>query len=556
MAMPMKKYTGPVILIFLLLAFTETSIPYFYAQQKCLPDHVFLGQVISTFDQNMYFSYIRQAMQGHFLFTNRLTYIDHHPAFINLEFWMVGIMQHITGAGENTLYTLWRLCGAFSLVTGIVLFSGLLLPNLKKVCFAVSVYLFAGGIGFVHALLNVLGARNAAANWPLFGNARIYNLALDSSSLAIPFNQLMTNPHFTLPTGMVLMGFYFFLMAEFRGGTRNYWISGLLFLLIGFIRPYDIIPISIVLPLYVAISPGSNLSSTNRLHSIAARLIPFGLLIPALVYNVWLFRYHPVFRYWSSQGDNSQMIPDFWVHYVNFGIAGLLALVRLALIKKIKPRQGELFLALLFVVTLCVNHLGRYTELARWSFQVGGYATAPLIILGCMPAYREIFSRRKIYTACMCGVIAIVLASNYALVSYRCYILGDRLNRTHMYARRSEYESWMWMRDHSREGEVLLASVYTSSRIAKYTDLRVVAGHPFVTPDYERTCLLAQQIDYDSVLTPNSKKILDSFRVDYLYVGAGEKRYNNYHIKADEYIKPVFTNDVADIYRITRPSGR
>ena len=545
-----KKQLVNIVFVFSAMLFIESSIPFLYAQRKCKPDHVFLGQTISTFDQNMYFSFIRQAEIGHFLFWNNLTYKEHKPAFINLEFWLVGALQRMTGLDENGIYTLWRVLGIVFLVTGFVLLASLIFQSVWKICFAALLFLFSGGIGFIHATLNRLGFRTATGNWSVFGYSSTSSLALDTSSCLMPINQAMTNPHFTMPTGLILIGFYFFMLAEKTRQTKHNIYSGIVFFLIGLIRPYDLLPVLVAIPIYILFtSSRTDFFKKELLYVEMQRLLPVFIILPVLCYNLWLFRCHPIFRYWSSQGDNAQMIPSFWVHYLNFGVIGFLALVRICLIKKVSIHRTELFFVILFVATLIINHSGKYSGLMPWSFQVGAYSAAPLVLIGLVPEYGKIFPN-GVYRCLTAILITLIIVSNVAILVFRCVILRDPLNQTHMYAKLDEYNSWMWLRTFTKPGEILLATTYTSSRIAKYTDLRVVTGHPFVTPDYEATSKLAMQVNFDSTISQRSMEVLEQLHVDYIYVGPNERTNSVVKIKASAYVTPVFSNAAVDIYRI------
>ncbi len=552
----MKKTTLYIVLLFSFLAFVLSSVPYLYVHHITQPSHVFLGQIISTLDHNMYFSFIRQAESGHFLFRNRLTYIEHAPVFVNLEFWFVGTLQRITGFDENQLYKWWRILGIVSLVTGFVLNARLLLQSTAKVYAATALFLFSGGIGFIHTSLNLMGFRAVVKHWGVFGYSATSALSLDTSSCIMPFNQMMTNPHFSLPTGIILLGFYYFLSAEMKNNLSHYALSGCFFFLTGLIRPYDILPVVCAIPVYVALTnKAGKFSGLEKPGAVVWRLLPVMCVVPVLAYNVWLFRWHPVFSHWSSQGNNSHMIPSFLVHYVNFGIIGLLALLRVALYKKVRFGSSEIFLSILFVVTLIINHAGHYTTLMPWSFQVGAFAAAPLVLLGCAPEYGELFRQRYVYRIFVTAVALVVVASNLALVEFRCAIIGDRKNFSHMLTSKDEYDSWIWLRNHSRPGEVLLSSFYSSSRIAKYTDLNVVAGHPFVTPEFERTQQIAAKVVFDSVIGQPAWEALQQLRVDYIYIGPTERVFARYQIKDTDSVRRVFSNPVVDIYKILRKTG-
>ena len=545
----MKKRIAFIVVALTLVCFAESCIPYWYAQHQCAVGNVFLGQIISTFDQNMYCSFLRQAADGHFLFINRLTYMPHDPVFVNLEFWSMGSLQHLFGLSENGIYNLWRFLGVAGTTLGFTALASLFFKDRRKLLFVSAVFLFSGGIGFVHALLAKAGLLSLAKQYLIFGYSTTPTLALDTSTYLFPLNQVMTNPHFSFPTGLIMIGYYFFVKAELSASLRYYYWFGITMLCIGLIRPYDIIPVFAVIPVYMLLTrkPAQWFAKDSR-----PLLVALLIVLPALLYDLWLFHYHPIFKYWSSQGDNSFMIPSIAVHLVNFGVVGLLALLRCVLFRKYPLGRGELFLLVLVVVTLLTNHAGKFISLMPWSFQVGGYLAAPLVILAFSLPYRRLINNANTYRFALAGFVLVLLLSNAAVLYWRCFVLSDPLNRSHMYAKKDEYDAWQWLRQHTHAGEVLLSSTYSSSRIAKYTDLSVVVGHPFVSPDYKNTKEIAQRIILDSVITDSVRGDLSRLRVDYIYVGPIERQASSKSFNGCAGISRVYQNSEVSVFKVMR----
>ena len=139
----LKIYT--VALVVAIALFVESYIPYYIAGHNNPPMASFLGQVEYTADQNMYFSFIRQAFEGNYVFTNRLTAIPNDRTFFNIEFLMVGQIMRLFDLSENGVYQIWRFLGAFALAFGFAFLSSAILSGyVKKVC-ALLVFTFAGG---------------------------------------------------------------------------------------------------------------------------------------------------------------------------------------------------------------------------------------------------------------------------------------------------------------------------------------------------------------------------------------------------------------------------
>lgn len=539
-----------ILIIFLsVLAFIESSIPYYYASNRCGNDKVFLGQIISTFDQNMYFSFTRQARNGHILFNNRLTYISNPAVFFNLEFLGVGMLQRLTGMDENAVYSVWRFAGVVVLSISFVLLADLVLKDFLIVVLSSILFLFSGGIGFVRSFLNIAGLRNLfTGTGSIFGNSVPPNLAMDTSTYLLPINQEIANPHFSLPTGIFILACYYYLRALMQKQEKYFYYSLILFLVTGFVRPYDILPVLVIFPLFYLATCKTRGFDKNFLLSMTP---VWGVLLP-FAYNIWLFRFNKIFSQWSVQGDNSYIIPSFPVHLLNFGIMGLMLIIRLIWIKKQPLKVPEVFFLITVAVTLCINHIGKYSAIIPWSFQVGGYVAAPIVLLGFGFDYQAI-SRKKIFRGIVfSGIMFLILVSNLALVSFRCKLLSDPANRTHMYASREEFDSWKWLQKNTKPGEVVLSSAYTCSRIAKYTDLSVVAGHPTVSPFYKATVEIAKKIVFDSTLPFRYRDELKFLNVDYIYIGAEERLTNPGKIGNTDYLSEIYNNKGVSIYKIRK----
>ena len=128
-------------------AFAESYLPYYFAEHKKPPASSFLGQVAHTSDQDMYFSFIRQAYDGTVVFNNRLTAAPSDGAFVNIQFLAIGQTMRLFHLSENGVYQVWRFAGVLLLALGFALLASVVLPSFWKRLVSLCVFVFAGGFG-------------------------------------------------------------------------------------------------------------------------------------------------------------------------------------------------------------------------------------------------------------------------------------------------------------------------------------------------------------------------------------------------------------------------
>ncbi|MES2704379.1 MAG: hypothetical protein V4649_17190 [Bacteroidota bacterium] len=520
-----------------IVLFAESAIPYLYAARNAGPGHVFLGQVAYTPDQNMYFSFISQAREGQFVFSNKLTAIPHTAVFVNLEWWLIGAIQHITGISENAVYQVWRLLGILLLATGIVMLARIVLPPGRRVLLTTATLLFTGGFGFVFALLSGLH---------LLGQSVLQPGIIDMRYGLLPFQQIVTNPHFSFPHGLILIAYAFFLLGEQRERTKYYLLSGLMFTIIGLVRPYDIIPPFVIFPLYTLF-----VHRCSTLRQLVTRSLPLLITIPVLLYNVWLFKVNDVFKYWSQQGLNAGVMPSPLWHYMAYGIIGVLAIARMAQLRKNPLNVNERFLVLWFAVTFLFIQLGRYFPILGWSPQIGVYLAVPLALLGFGIDTRAWLKRGTARYGVITAAVAVIAISNISIVLYFAKNFNDPSKRDIYYARNEEMDAWQWMRLHIPAGKVVLALPATSQRIAKHTNARVIAAHYSVTPKYAENAVLAYTLFSGGVIDEQRFNTGSDISADYLYIGPEEHAASKATISMSPHgFVPLYSNSAVTIYKV------
>jgi hypothetical protein len=521
------------LIVFIALAvFVESSIPYKCAERNAPAGYQFSGQVSYAPDQNMYFSFISQARDGAFLMNNKLTATPNKPVFLNLEYWLVGYIQHLTGMSENAVYQVWRLLGAALLAIGFYMLTLVVLPAGKRRLAAFAAFFCTGGFGFAFVILSELH---------LTGFDVTHMGMIDMRYGMLPLQQIICNPHMSLPHGLILLAYTFFIMGE-RYGLRKYYVySGLVFVIIGLVRPYDLIPPVIIFPLYAVVL---NRGLRFQLVPLLWRMLPLVMIVPVFMYNVWLFKYNEIFKYWSLQGHNADALPGPLWHYMAYGVVGTLAIVRLIQARKYPPGKIGTFVLLWFGVTFVFIHLGKYIPDIGWSPQIGVYLAAPLTLAACMVGLDGLKESMLKY-AVLPGIVGLVFISNVFVVMYHTRKFVGKVKTEIFYTSNAEMDAFVWLREHTAAGSVVLADNLSSQRIAKYTSNRVVAAHYSVTPRFVESDLLAGSLLTDSLILSGEKPLPAESNISYIYTKTGQ---NMQLPITGNYLREVYRNNGVVVY--------
>jgi hypothetical protein len=523
------------VLCVVLAAFFESCLPYHFAEANKPPSASFLGQVAHTTDQNMYFSFIRQAYDGNIVFNNRLTATPNSGAFVNLQFLAVGRAMRLFHLSENVVYQVWRFAGVLFLALGFALLSLIALPSLSKRLAALCVFIFGGGFG---AFFWFAGAHD------LLSRETTFRLTPDLWSGLLPFQQLMCNPHFSLPHGLMLIGCALFLLAEIR--AQSVWLyvaSGTIFLVNGFVRPYDLISLAVVIPVFIA----SEAIRRFDWRACALRAIPLAIMLPALVYSIWLFEYHPIFKYWSQQGHNIQFMPSPHIQMFSYGIIGLLAIGRILQFRSNPLSLIERFLLVWFVGIFFCVHLGSIIPALGFSPQNSIPLFAPLVLFTFSLRLRLRGFHRGLFIA----VIAVLLAiGNVGGLAHSWRPFFSTADSQNYYATADETAALGWLDKNVGPGGVVLALPPVSGRISKYTSASSLVGHHSVTPHYNSVLVQVRRVLAARQFTPSQHRMLRELGADYLFVGPQEQRSLGFDPNTAPGLARVFAQGSVAIYKV------
>lgn len=480
-----REALGALLLAVAVLALT--AIPYSVAPRRAPPGTVFSGHLQYNEDLNVYYTFIRQGSEGRWLFANRATHLDHDPAFFNLEWLAVGRVAALVG--QERAFQVWRAAGAIAVLLGFMALARTALPRPRQRRVALLMCATGGGFGWL------AGAR-----------------PLDLSMGIHPFVQILWNPHFSLSVGLFLLFAASYAQGERVGGARWYGAAAALAFADGLVRPYDLITLFAALPLFLALDA----LHTRSLRRPALRCLPLIACAPLLFYYVWLFRVHPVFRYWSDQG----VMPAAPLagELAGLGLAGLLLLVRLSLLRRM-PLRGpieRLLLAWLAAVVLLIhaNRLPALSGLMPYSPQLWTTLMPPVILLGLAPW--------RLRPGWLVAILLALNAASSATLLAREYRLAG--SDSTQLLRTSYLGAFRWLEQNAGEDDMVVCSYPTGNRFARRAPVRVVLGHWSVTPEFVRYAGRLRRFYSGAMPADEARAFLEEVRARWVVVGPEERR--------------------------------
>jgi hypothetical protein len=466
------------------------EIPYAAGRAASPPEHRFCGLVSWPDDLNMYFSFARQAAAGHWLFENRLTHLPHGRVFFNPEFLAVGWLMRWCGLEGNAAFEIWRAGGVLALVVGFMALCGAVAVPRGQRMLALLLFVLGGGVGWLAVLLGIEGLR------------------LDLRMAFQPFAQMLLNPNFSLPHGLLLAFMAAFLLGERSGRIGWYLAAGGIVLLEILIRPYDLLTLWIAVPAFVLLAHPQTVSAA------LLRLLPLLFTLPAAAYFFFLFRMHPVFRQWASQG---QMEPVSITDQVAcLGLMALIAAWRLARSRALPLTVAERFLLAWLVAEIGIVHLWRVSTWLPFSPQVGLPVMAPVVLLA-LPAFpAAAWSGLALPArAALAALVAINSVSSGVLLRQRASIVTTQISYYHLPT--AALEAFAWLRTQAGPEDVILADYIEGNRLGRFVSARVVLGHYSVTPEAAAVDAGVKRLLSGQLGGEDARRLLDAWRVRWVY---------------------------------------
>ena len=318
-----SKYLNPErrwVLGFALLVMLITTLPYLLGYWAQGETWRFTGFVFGVEDGNSYIAKMLRGAAGDFLFRTPFTAYHQEGVLAFPLYIILGKLTSPPGQHQQliALYHLARILGGLLMIMATYDFIAVFVQKVPLRRWGVVLVSLGGGLGW---LLLLFGRENWLGSLPL----EFY------SPESFGFLHLFGLPHLTFARALLLYGFIFYLNSD---NIKNGLLAGLLWLLVGFFQPLNIVIAWAVTGIHIVFLGGVQLGKHIKTNSadwenfrswLLKGLGAVAVSSPIVIYTMVAFGTDPVIKQWTSQNLITSPHP---LHYLlAYGlILGLIAL--------------------------------------------------------------------------------------------------------------------------------------------------------------------------------------------------------------------------------------
>jgi arabinosyltransferase C len=291
-------------------------LPYLYGLLAAPPGSALLGVPIAADDNMVYAAWMRQAMDGRFLFDNRFT-LDAQPGLtIHFYFWFLGILAKGLGI-------------TLALSAARIVFSGLFVWAVYQLIRRVTTDNYVQKLGLI---VTVIGGGLGFLVWHHFGIAHTKGSPLAPltqgrlpvdvwQTEAFVFPSMLENGLFMASLCLIIA--VFIAVLDSRESWRPVPYGVLAMAVLMNIHSYDVLLITFVLVAFLVVSAASRLVTG----AWVARAAVIGLgAVPSALWFMYVLRQDTVFQ---TRAATETYSPNFQTVLMGFSVLIVLALIGL-----------------------------------------------------------------------------------------------------------------------------------------------------------------------------------------------------------------------------------
>jgi len=508
-----------------------TTLPYAAGHLVSVPGTVFTDVLEHGIDSNNYLAYAQQAASGKWLFYNPMTGEPHREVFFNLEWLAIGKMASLFHVSPALAMNIQRLLCLVLMCYGVYWLSTYLLRSVFIRRVTLVAIMAGGGFGWLVAL-HLLHIRIDSA----------YFLDLTCPNL-FPFYWALKLPHILVSEAFVVLGLCFFLRAEHNQRTRDYVGAGFCYLIAGACRPYGMFYLMAATVLYLTMWCWRS----KGLHrAIVLRAVPVWMCVPLLGYYYWIFKLHPVFRWWSLPGE---LAPAPWLLAFSYGLSALFLVL-----SAWRLRQGGLGDASRFMICCLVTAivLAHIRSLLHFAFQFATEILVPLVMIVIIGLEQSITEWKKRGRWAHAGIVALLLVNSFTSIA----LAGQAVvlvMRGDFRAERQLLDAYSWLDSHSQSRDLVLADFDNSNQIPQYARTSVFCGYINAVRFADKLKALQRFLEPE---TSNEfrEQLIQQNVIQFVLLTAAEER-EIAALGEAPFLKEVFRNNAAVIFSVTTPAG-
>ena len=521
-----------------------TSLPLLYGWWATPADYQFTGiHFALPNDWFVFYSYLEQVRQGHWLFTNLFTAEPSQPVF-NILWLVVGWLAKIFHLGDVAAFNLARIILIPVFFSVAYVFIGYLFDSIKQRRWVLILLTFSSGLGFL--LLNqiIIYPYNFAAgqhHWPM--------------DLWVPeFNTFLTlyySPHFIASLTLFLATIFLAALAAETKLIRYSFSAGITALVLFSFHPFHVISLlSVILVYYLVLMLEAKKWSWPLFGHYSLLVL---LAAPAIIYYLYLVQTDWVIGQKALQ--NLNFTTPLWLTFFSGGVLLLLALVQtgLILIKKQFSSRNLLlivwFLVQFVMIYWPVNYQRRMTE--GWHFPLVALTALSLFPLSHWWKKKNKSGPKRVFEWRWAFLVLLSLGlviSNLFQLAADFIVYNER--RTLAYISQEIIDAALWFKSTDPNSVIFNSSDRIVNIIPAYAGRPVYVGHGVETPAFgPKQTEVAWFFDHNR---DQDKEInfLRRRNIDYLFYGPSERALGSYQPETKFYLRATYTNSQVQIYQV------
>lgn len=499
--------------------------------------------ILSPADYPVYYSYIEQVRQGHFIFKDLFTSEPQARVMLN-PFWIpVGLLAKLFNLSAQTAFHLARLALAPALVATIYLFMAQVFRDTRNRLGATITTLTTAGFGFfVTPLLTQLPKKAPLGQ---------FSAPPDMwTGEANTFLTLLHSPHFMVSSILLLVFLILWSRALETKNMRTVTWTGVLLLLWFTMHPFFMATIAVIAAAYTVLSYA--IKHPDRMFVLKSALVMGIISSPALLYYLYLIAFDWLTATRALQNIN--LTPNIWLMLLGFGLLVPLALLGWNQFKKNATPSHLTYLILLWLplhwllIYIPLNFQRRLTHGLHVVTALFAWIGISLTYAYFKKRFPEFSPTKKILTLAGANLAALLLIFT-TLGNWLTEFDVIHKKQDHIFLSAAQQSSFTWMQNNLSEKDVVLADTFSGILTPGFSGKTSFAGHGVETAYYH--CCKQHQVFwfFDSATTDEKRKqFLRDNNITHVYHNPRFFEQPTFDIVNAQYLNQVFRHDDITIF--------
>jgi len=537
------------VIIFSAIITTILALPFLYAY-FFTPSHLYYTglHMLAPGDYSVYFSYISQAQNGHFLFRDLFTTESTSYNIINTFWVFAGVIGKIFSLSPQWAFQVARLAAIPFLVLTLYIFFSYYYQKEKHRKYILIFSCFASGLG-VYFL-------------PFFSMAP----KIQSDRVTLPpdvwvsesniFLSMLHSGHMVFSLAFTIIIFFLSILFIEK---KNYMLSacsGIFALALFSFHPFQspvIFGALIFFALYESIK--------NRkidISYIVHIFLTFLISSPMIAYYVFMLKFDPITQGRAIQNIN--LSPPLYSVFIGFGFLVIFALAGIAIRNRELSRSTKRdFLAVWVVVQLLLlyaplNYQRRLVEGLSIPLIIFSFDFILFIYEKLKIKYRASSRNFLLFSGLTTKIIFILIFLPSNIFVYSADFLRYVKKDPNIYFPKQDIEPFLWLSKQNNEGAAL-AEINTSHFIPAIAGKQVFAGHMIETIYFSEKLKEINNFFRDNSSDMEKQEFLKKNNIRYVYFGQKEKELGIYEPEEKIYLRKIFSSSSASIYEFLGYGG-